>query len=74
MVMSTLNNRVVIITGGSSGIGKATAARFLKGGAIVYINGRKEHTISSPVRKPEIDTLERQYFLFLQCNRLIPLC
>lgn len=36
----------VLITGGSRGIGRATAKRFLKEGAQVVINGRSEDTIS----------------------------
>jgi NAD(P)-dependent dehydrogenase (short-subunit alcohol dehydrogenase family) len=40
--MANWNNKIIIITGGGSGIGKSTAAKFLEKGATVYINGRTE--------------------------------
>ena len=37
-----LENRVAVITGGSSGIGQATARRFVAEGAHVFITGRRQ--------------------------------
>ncbi len=42
--MSKLNNKVAVVTGGSSGIGLATARRFIADGARVVITGRDPPT------------------------------
>lgn len=45
-----LDGKVAIVTGGSSGIGLATAKRFVAEGATVYITGRKQESLDAAVR------------------------
>jgi NAD(P)-dependent dehydrogenase (short-subunit alcohol dehydrogenase family) len=47
--MSRLQDKVAVITGGSSGIGLATAQRFVEEGAHVYITGRRQSELDKAV-------------------------
>jgi len=49
--MSKLANKVAVITGGSSGIGLATAQRFIADGAEVVITGRNQEALNAAVVK-----------------------
>jgi len=44
--MTSLNNKVAVITGGNSGIGYATAQELVKQGARVVITGRKQELVA----------------------------
>ncbi|EHK76359.1 SDR family oxidoreductase [Sinorhizobium meliloti] len=49
--MSALDGKVAIITGGNSGIGKATARLFVREGANVIITGRRPDVVDNAVRE-----------------------
>src|ERR1700732_2370198 len=48
---SRLEGKIALVTGGSSGIGLATAQRFAKEGAYVYITGRRQPELDEAVKK-----------------------
>jgi NAD(P)-dependent dehydrogenase (short-subunit alcohol dehydrogenase family) len=45
-----LDRRIALVTGGTSGIGLATAKRFVAEGAYVFITGRREKELASAVK------------------------
>ena len=45
-----LEGKIALVTGGSSGIGLATAQRFVKEGAFVYITGRRQAELDKAVK------------------------
>jgi NAD(P)-dependent dehydrogenase (short-subunit alcohol dehydrogenase family) len=47
--MSRLQGKIAVVTGGSSGIGLATAQRFVKEGAHVFITGRRQTELDKAV-------------------------
>ncbi len=47
--MSKLSNKVAVVTGGSSGIGLATAQRFIADGAQVVITARNQEALDAAV-------------------------
>jgi NAD(P)-dependent dehydrogenase (short-subunit alcohol dehydrogenase family) len=47
--MSRLPNKVAVVTGGNSGLGLATAKRFVNEGAFVYITGRRQAELDKAV-------------------------
>ena len=48
--MNKLEGKIAVITGGSSGIGLATAKRFVTEGAYVFITGRRQTELNVAVR------------------------
>lgn len=46
-----LKDKLVLITGSTSGIGKAAAKSFLQEGAAVIVNGRKQETVNRTIEE-----------------------
>ena len=51
MIMALLKGKTALITGGSTGIGLATAKRFVEEGAYVFINGRSQAELDAAVKE-----------------------
>jgi len=51
MNMALLKGKTAVITGGSTGIGLATAKRFVEEGAYVFINGRSQAELDAAIKE-----------------------
>ncbi len=49
--MKRLDGKIAVVTGGSSGIGFATARAFVNEGATVYITGRRQEALERAATK-----------------------
>src|SRR5277367_4113883 len=49
--MGKLDGKIALITGGNSGIGLATAKRFVNEGAYVFITGRRNAELAEAVKE-----------------------
>src|SRR5487761_580179 len=49
--MGKLEGKIALITGGNSGIGLATAKRFVNEGAYTFITGRRDAELASAVKE-----------------------
>jgi 3-oxoacyl-ACP reductase-like protein len=49
-IMGKLQGKVAVVTGGTTGIGFATAKRFVDEGAFVFITGRRQKELDEAVK------------------------
>jgi NAD(P)-dependent dehydrogenase (short-subunit alcohol dehydrogenase family) len=49
MIMGQLDNKIALVTGATSGIGRATAQRFVDEGAFVFVTGRRQAELDATV-------------------------
>src|ERR1700726_3694743 len=72
VIMGKLEGKVAVITGGSSGIGLATAKRFVEEGAHVVITGRREKELkeAAAVIKRNVTTFVGDVSLLEDLDRL----
>ena len=50
LITKRLKGKIAVITGGSSGIGLATAQRFVNDGAYVFISGRRQSEVDNAIK------------------------
>jgi NAD(P)-dependent dehydrogenase (short-subunit alcohol dehydrogenase family) len=51
LIPKRLDGKIAVITGGNSGIGLATAQRFVDEGAFVFITGRRQNELDAAVNE-----------------------
>ena len=51
LISKRLDGKIAVVTGGSSGIGLATAQRFVQEGAYVFIFGRSQSEVDAAVSR-----------------------
>ena len=49
--MGKLQGKIALVTGGTSGIGLATAKRFVSEGAYVFVTGRREAELAAAIKE-----------------------
>src|SRR6266496_6215243 len=51
LITKRLDGKIAVVTGGNSGIGLATAQRFVEEGAFVFITGRRQSALDTAVKQ-----------------------